>query len=179
MNRRHLLRATALAVPAIALGACTVTTANGVTTITVNTQLAVAYASGLAALASALVGLPGLSVAIGASLPAVEAAIADVNAAVPAINSAAGGSASFSFNTTSAPAFIASLLADAASLKNDATAAVTALGSSVPTNVTTYYDGLVSVANAVAALFSLNAGAVASPMPVEQALALVHIEVPA
>lgn len=54
------------------------------------------------------------------------------------------------------------------------------MGASVPVEVTTYYNAIVSVANALSALWTVGAVAAATPsrMSVADALALVHIKAP-
>jgi hypothetical protein len=185
MNRRNLLRASAFAVPAIALSGCGVisaNTVNGVTTYTINVAKLLAYTSGAAALAAAFLAIPGVSVLIGGTAALIETAVSDMNAAVPAINTAANGSATISFNTTSVPAFISSLEKDASNLLTYAQAAEKALGTSVSSTATTYYNAIIAAASALSALVSIGVAAKApvnSTLTVEQALALVHIKAPA
>lgn len=182
VTRRAALRGATALVPAVLLGACSVSSSNGTTTVTINTQTAVAYVSGAAALASAFLGIPGVSAAIGAATTAaIEAVIADLTAAVPAISQTANGKLTFTFSTTSVPAFITAVLNDVATVQKDAQAAVAAIGKNVPAQVTQYYNAIVTVANAIVALFSVPSAApaaVASPMSVKDALALVHISAP-
>lgn len=190
MRRRSLLRGSALAFPALALAGCgivTSTTTNGVTTYTINVSELETYVSGAAALAASLLGVPGISTAIGAATSSlIDQVISDLNAAIPAINTQAAGAVKISFTTSSAPAFIASLEQDAASLVSYTKTAITSFGASVPAQVTTYYNAIVSVANALSGVLSVGStvshkyGAVfgASPMSVADALAIVNIKAP-
>jgi hypothetical protein len=187
LNRRALLMGASALVPAALLAACSLTNSNGTTTVTINTNTALAYVSGAAALAAALLGVPGVSAAIGAALPAVEQAISDINAAIPALSQASNGSVSFTFSTTSVPAFVTALEGDVATLVKDAQTAAASFGANVPAQVQTYHSAIVAVANAISALFrvpapaSVAAAAAApavTPMTVQQALALVHITAP-
>ena len=86
----------------------------------------------------------------------------------------------FSFDITSAPAFVTSLESDLGVLKTGFAAAMTALGSSATAQVTNYYNALVSILVALGALFSiaLSAPHGAAAMPVGQALNLVGIKAP-
>jgi hypothetical protein len=185
MNRRQVLYAIGLAGLA-SLPGCTTSTVNGVTTVTVNTADAVSYLSGLAALGTSLLSFPGFSTALGGNLSVFTTVIADVDAAGAAVVSASGGSAGFSFDTTSVPAFITSMEANVNQLLALASAAVSAVGAALPTKVAAYWAGAQVVAAAIIALFSIPTAAVpaaaklaAPTMTVAQALALVGITAPA
>ncbi len=187
---RGLLATTAMTAVVATLPGCSVftsNTVNGVTTITVNVATATTYFSGasalVAALSSALLMLPGLPAGVGAAMAVVSAASSDIAAAIPALTAAAGGNPTYSFNTNSVPAFITSVEADAKNLMTQAQAVVPAFGAAVPDSVGKYVDGIVSVATAIAGLFTVltagTAAAAAPPkMPVGDALAVVHVKAP-
>jgi hypothetical protein len=182
-RRKALLGATAL-VGAAALQACASSTVNGVTTITINTALVLTYVSGAAAIASALLGFPGVTTAIGAAaMPIITAAIADLNKAVPAINAQANGSVSFSFTTTSLPAFVTAIISDVATLQTNLQTALGAIGNTtIAGQIAPYLAGFTTIASAITGLFAIpgTAGAIQpSSMSVSDALALVHMTVPA
>ena len=134
ISRRDALRLTGFAAAAAAgtaLAGCVASTTNGTTTITVNTATISAYASGLSLVASALGA--GLAIAgVGAAVAPVISGIGATAAEdAKALAAATNGQQSFSFNTTSAPAFVSSLLNDATSLK----AELSALGTALPATV--------------------------------------------
>lgn len=181
ISRRHALRLTgfaAVAAASTALAGCvSSSTTNGVTTITVNTATISAYASGLSLVATALGA--GLTIAgVGAAVaPAISGIGAMAAQDAKALATATNGQQTFSFNTTSAPAFVTSLLTDATSLK----AELNALGTALPPTVQTYYNAAMTIASAVQSALSL-ATAVAAPAPggmsVSDALAVVHVKAP-
>ncbi|MDE2105622.1 MAG: hypothetical protein KGL39_50815 [Patescibacteria group bacterium] len=162
-------------------GVISTTTTNGVTTVTINVPTAEAYISGVAALASTLIGFPPVGAALGlAAVQIINTVLAQINSAIPALNQAAGGSVKFTFDTTSAPAFIGALEADVSTVVKSVEAVIVGMGHAVPPQVQTYYNGLVSVANALASLLKTvaPAAATANVMPPTEALALVNIRLP-
>lgn len=180
-SRRHFLAL----VPAVALAGCgavAVNTVNGVTTVNVNVAEATADLSGLAAAAAIFVALPGVGATLGPAVMAVAPQIiARINAAIPALQQAAGGSQTFTFDTSSAPAFVKTLLADAQALTQDAVGVLPAVGSiGAAQNVGQYAQAVQALGNAIVALFggpmkASVAFAAAPPMSRDQALALVGI----
>lgn len=178
ISRRAILGATAL-VPLAGCGIVTTTTTNGVTTVTVNVAKLIAYLSGAAALASAFLAVPGVGGLLAPTIAAaVNKAIAVVNADIPAVNTAVKGAVTISFNTGSPPAFLTSIAADLQGLQTEVSAIVTATGASLPPAATPYFQGILSVVNAFVALLSIPAAAPKHLMPVNAALALVHIAQP-
>lgn len=149
MNRRQLLST----VPLLAVAACTSTTVNGVTTVTINVAQAVAYGNAASAAVDAFLALPGVAKAIGTKYAEVQGAIAKVGAIGAAVQAAAGSSQTFTFDTNKPPAFIGSLGAALGLIRTDVTAAMTAIGSGATSQVTAYYQGVLAILNAIAALF--------------------------
>src|SRR6185437_11906274 len=121
MNRRRLLRTTALALVAAPIAACSVfqsTTTNGVTTITVNVAKLDAWGQAFINGGTMLLGLPGV-----ATLPAgveIAAVLVMAKANLAALDAETHGQAMLTFDSTSVPAAIQSVLADGKNLLTDA-----------------------------------------------------------
>ena len=180
LTRRALLCGTML-IPVAACDFVTTTTTNGVTTVTVNVSEATTILSGAAGVASIFIGLPGvgalLTKALGAAaMAALPTIIADINGGVGALATNAAGQQTFTFTTTSAPAFVTALIADAKTLIGDAVAVLPVVGASgVASQVSQYAQGLNTLGNAILNMFSgaVKVGAEPGAMTVKQALALL------
>ena len=105
-SRRHLLAAA----PALALGACTVTTSNGVTTGTLDTKqvLTIGQAE-ISALTQAL-ALPDLDTALGSKLTVVQNALTSANTSFSTLSQEILPSVSVSLDTTSIQNGVSSVL---------------------------------------------------------------------
>jgi hypothetical protein len=183
MLRRKLLAGSALALMGFVAG-CTTSTVNGVTTVTINMPTFTAYAMGATALVTAFLGFPGVAPLIGAAGPVISGILSQVESGFAAVNTAANGNVSFSFDTTSVPAFITALEQDGTKLTSALSTAFTGAGSALPAQAGQYYNGAIAVLSAIAALFSISTAAsmrkIAEPkMDVPTALSLVHVAVPA
>jgi hypothetical protein len=146
MNRRAILRASALVPVTAALAACgifTSTTTNDVTTVTVNVSDLNAWGTAIINAATLVSGLPGISTTTqGAGIAAISKA---ATAALAAVDVAAGTSQTFTFNSGSVPASITSLLSDGTTLLADAQAAAGGVtGTSVQT-AQTYIEALTTI----------------------------------
>ena len=171
ISRRTLLRTSALGSVA-ALAACGVvssTTSNGVTTITVNVAQVAAWGAAIKNGAALIAGLPGIA---GTPQGAVVMAIvAVVTADLAAFSTAAGGSVSLTFNSTSVPAAVSSLL-------TDAQGALGNVGATVLATAQTYVAAVQTiVALFESALGSTAVGASAPKMTEAQALTVLGVAV--
>jgi hypothetical protein len=175
MNRRFLLRTSALALPALALAACASTTVNGVTTITLNLVTLQAYATAVKNGVSTLLSVPALSAALGsAKVAAINALVADMAAQVAALNMANKGVATLTFTVASVPAAVSAFEADASSLMNDVVVVATSLAGSLAANVVTTVDALQTVLAIGEAVASTSVGAAKPKMGINQALAILR-----
>lgn len=171
MNRRNLLRATALALPAIALAGCVASTANGVTTITLNLATLDAYATAVENGATTLLGISLISAALGSpKVVLIKALIAGVVASIAALDAANHGGTSLSFTTASIPAALTALQTDASTIFADIETVATSLGGSLASNVVTTVEALQTIVSLLVALTSTAVGAVKTPMTGSQAL---------
>jgi hypothetical protein len=96
----------ALAAP---LAACAVSSSNGVTTITVNVAEITSDGNVAVQVLEALLGLSGLPATI---VSAITTGVNTIEADVAAVTTGAAGSETYTFNTTSVPAFLSSLVSD-------------------------------------------------------------------
>ena len=164
MNRRHALSLLALA-PVAACGLVQTTTTNGVTTVTVNVADVVAYAqAGINA--ASLVGslVPG-----GAAIVAVGSTIA---VDLAAFSKATAGQVTLTWNATSVPALVRSLLGDVQQLLADVTAAVPQVPASVASQASTYLSALSTVVTLFEALVAPASVAAAKPISMTRLQAL-------
>ena len=158
MNR-STRRAVLVLLPAAALSACgliTTTTTNGVTTITVNVAQLNNWGQAILNAGTMLAPLiPGVG-------PAVMAILNLVSSDLAAVNKTAGGSVSLTFDSTSVPAALTSLLADGQKLIGTVSPALPAAASSVATEAQTVVNALQTVVSVLAATL----GSVAAVKPV-------------
>lgn len=175
ISRRGLLLA-GCALPLAACGIVSSQTTNGVTIITVNTAKAAAFAQALSNLGGDILAVPGVATILGPTFLLFQAANTDLAGIPAAINAYAGGAQTFSFDTTSAPAFINSLVADANTMMADAKQA-----TNVPGGIVSTFQAIVTVAQATVALLTI---AVAAPAPkpgqmsLAQAMAVARVALP-
>lgn len=178
MNRRALLRSAAPFVVTVYVGGCsifTTTTTNGVTTVTLNVakinQYAQAFASGVAT----VLGVPGVSVLLGVYLAPFQAIENAVVMDIAAFNAATGGSATLTFDATSVPASINSLIADGKSI-------LTTIQTALPQ--TAIIGTLMDAVNAVQTIYDLfvallpstTVSAALPPMTEAKALAVLGVK---
>ena len=155
MNRRTFLHIAAIA-PVAALVACSESTTNGVTTITLNVAQVSAWGQAFVNAGTLLAPLTGpTGVAILSVVSAVENDISG-------ISTLAGGNASLSFNSTSVPAAIQSLLSDGQTIISDAAGA---LGAGITTAAQTYLTAAQTIASLLAAAIGSVSVGVAAATP--------------
>lgn len=182
LSRRAALRGTALSVAALALltrcGAVTENTTNGVTTITVNTAQINAWGQAFVNASKLVASLPGITgTTTGVAILAVGTV---VGADLTAFNTAAKGSLSLTFNSTSIPAAVTSILTDGSTLLTDSKAALSDVAATATTTAQTYIDAVETVVS----LFQAAVGSVAvgaalgatSKMTEAQALATLKVQ---
>lgn len=179
MNRRSLLFASALVAPAALLAGCATSTANGVTTITLNVASVEAWSTAFLNASTLIAGLPGIA---GSGPSVVLMALANVIAAdIASFKTAAGGNLSLTFDRTSVPKAITSLLADGQSLLTDTKALLSGVAAADAATAQTYLNAvatLVSLFEAALGNVSAKASGVlgAEPMTERQALGALGVK---
>ena len=108
ISRRHIFAAA----PALALGACTITKSNGVTTGTMDTKTIQQDVQALLTAGSQVLATPNVSAALGNNLPTAQTALASANTAFAGITAQLAPSVSLSLDTTSVQNAVKSVLAD-------------------------------------------------------------------
>ena len=180
MNRRHLLRTTALALVAAPIAACSVfqsTTTNGVTTITVNVAKLDAYGQAFINGGTMLLDLPGISTLPAAA--AVATVLAVLKTDIAAFDTATQGQATLTFDATSVPAAVQSVLADGKTLLTDARSVLGTAEQAAASTAQTYIDAIqtvVSIFSATIGQITAGARAGAVPMTETQALAVLRVK---
>ena len=172
MNRRHFLASTAIAAATLALSACdavTSTTTNGVTTLTINVAQINAWGQAIVNGADILAPFAGTAGSI--ILLVAKTAEADL----ASVNTLSGGSATLTFNSTSIPAAVQSLLTDGKTVVADASGAISASAGTAATEALNALETIVSIF--AATLGSM--GAAAPKMSEAQALATLKVAAPA
>jgi len=157
ISRRHILRTTALSIPALGLAGCaslfTTTTVAGVTTVTVDLTKLSQYAVALKNGVTTLFSIPVITSALGAAVVAlVSTVVDDIALEVAALSKADNGSTSLVFTTASVPAALVAFQTDAVTIATNTGTAFSALGSSVGSAILTTVDAfntIVSLAEAV------------------------------
>jgi hypothetical protein len=171
---RRCLLATAPLCALSMLGACAATTANGVTTVTINLNTLENYATAVKDGVTTLLSVPLISTAIGAAKTLViNAAVADMAAQVAALNAANQGVATFTFTATSIPAAVTAFETDARALMADVVAVASGLTGSLAANIVTTTDALQTVLALGTAVASTNVGTIRPRMSASQALKLL------
>ncbi|CAP57498.1 hypothetical protein [Gluconacetobacter diazotrophicus] len=130
LSRRCLLRGASALVGAGALGACTVTTRNGVTTIAINVTEFTADATVALNVVKTVLGFTGVPSAV---VTATNAAIAAIEGGLAALKTTAGASVTLTFDSTSVPGAVSSLIADIRLGASDISAAAALEGSAIGT----------------------------------------------
>lgn len=180
ISRRTTLLRTAAILPVAALAACgvfTSTTTNGVTTITINVAQVNAWGAAFINAAALVSGLPGIAgTPAGLAIVAVGA-VAKTDLA--AFTATAGASVSLTFDKTSAPAAIQSLLTDGQTLLTDAQGA---LGSVAPASLgsaQTYVAAIQTIVSLFTAAMGVSASTakVSATAPMSEANALASLGV--
>ncbi len=160
LKRRTLLAATLL----VPVAACTTTSSNGVTTITLDVNKFDAWGVALANGASLVATLPGIVGTPAATI--IQTAGTILTSDLAALNQATGGSISLSFDANSVPAAVASLEADAAKLLNSAKVVVSGAGAAVIQTAQTYIAAIETLVSLMqAAVGSVSVGVAASATP--------------
>jgi uncharacterized protein YceK len=174
LNRRTLLSATAL----LGLAGCgivTTNTTNNVTTVTVNVAKINQYAQAFAAGVATVLGVPGVSALMGQYLAPFTAIENAVVTDIAAFNAATGGAATLTFDASSVPASITSILNDG---KNILTTIQTALPQTAL--IGTLMDAVNAVQTIVLLFEALLPAATVSapllPMPEAKALAVLGVK---
>lgn len=151
ISRRALFRGAAGLAGVAALGACTITTTNGVTTVTVNVKTVVSdvnVALGVAKTAMGFVGIPSTVVTV------VDAGIATINGALSAFQNSAGDSLTLTFNSNSVPDALTSLIADMNVVAKNISATTSALSSDLASKVSSVASDVANVASILESLIA-------------------------
>lgn len=166
----------AAAVPFVAAcSAFTTTTTNGKTTVSVDVSKIDAWGQAFSNAGLLILGLPGVSaLPIGA---AITAGIALVKADLAAFDTAAGGNVTLTFDTSSVPAFVQSVLADGKTLLADVSGVPGALSSTVQTEANEYVQALATIVSVFSATIgSMVAAAAPGGMSEGTALATLRVK---
>jgi hypothetical protein len=158
LSRRSFLRSSVL-VGATALTACTVTTTNGVTTITLDVTKVKNYGqAGLNAAATVTSFLSTIP-ALASYALAITAAETALSGALSAFSSAAGSTLTISYNDASWKTRVDSILSDldtlAAAIESALAGSGSALSSSVLSNAKTAYSALATLISVFKALLGV------------------------
>jgi hypothetical protein len=184
LSRRSFLRSAAL-VGATALTACTVTTTNGVTTITLDVTKVKNYGqAGLNAAATVTSFLSSFP-ALAPYALAITAAETALSGALSAFSSAAGSTLTISYNDTTWKTRVDSILSDldtlAAAIESALAGSGAVLSSSVLSNARTAYNALATLISVFKALLGVSdaKAPVGSRMHLTRDMVLVGAPVPA
>lgn len=157
----------------LALGACTTSTTNGVNTVTLKVAAVDAWGSALTNGAVLVATLPGI--ADSSSGVAIQAVSTKLAADIAAFDATAGSAVSLTFDSTSTPAAIASLEADAETLLTAANVAIPNVGAADLQIAKTYVAAIQTIVSLVKAAIATTAAAPApGHMTEAQALAVLH-----
>ena len=168
LSRRTLVSAIPGIAAAGVLAACTKTTSNGVTTITLNVNAMNSWGQALVNGAELVGGLPGI-VGTPAGL-AVMAIGPIISADMAAFVGATGGSLTFTFDSTTPAAAVTSISSDAQKLLTAVVAAVPQVPANIAASANQYLAAIKTIVSLIqAAIGSVSA---AAPMGMSEAAAL-------
>lgn len=180
MNRRCFLRATSALIPAALLGACgavTTTTTGGITTVSVNVAKIDAYAQAFQNAGNTILGMPGMAAMLGPYALVASQVTAAVATDIAAFDKAAGGQTTLTFDATSVPASINSVLADGQKLLTTIRAGLPQ--TAVVGTVATYINALATVVSLFEAMVGTAPAAAimgATPMSEDTALTILRVQ---
>jgi hypothetical protein len=184
LSRRSFLRSSAL-VGATALTACTVTTTNGVTTVTLDVAKVKNYGqAGLNAAATVTSFLSSFP-ALAPYALAITAAETALSGALSAFSTAAGSTLTISYNDATWKTRVDSILSDldtlAAAIESALAGSGAVLSSSVLSNARTAYNALATLISVFKALLGVSdaKAPVGSRMHLTRDMVLVGAPVPA
>jgi hypothetical protein len=177
ISRRVALQRAALAfvVPGL-LAACSTTTVNGVTTLTLDVSKVTTYADAMGDGSATLLSIPALAAALGpVTVASINALAAEIQTEAATLSTEAGASATLTFTTTSVPAALGAFKADATKLFGYFQAGMAAASSSVASSVVTTFDALETIVSLAQVLAAGEGAASAAPpkMSETQALAVL------
>jgi hypothetical protein len=171
LSRRTLVSS----IPGIAaaglLAACTKTTGNGVTTITLNVNAMNSWGQAIVNGAELVGGLPGI-VGTPAGL-AVMALAPVISADMAAFVGATGGSMTFTFDTTSPATVVTSIANDAQKLLAAVVAAIPQVPANIAASANEYLAAIKTIVSTIQAAIAVTAGAAPSDMSVAKAMAVL------
>jgi hypothetical protein len=176
MNRRAFCALLAVAPAVAACDAFTTTTTNGVTTITVNVAKLDAYGQAFINGANLLLSLPGVSTLPAAAL--ITAILGVLKTDLATFDASAAGNVTLSFDSTSIPAAIQSVLTDGKTLLTDANSVLGSAEQAVVSTAQTYINAISTVVSLFAAeIGQMTVGAAmgAAPMSEAQALSVLGV----
>ena len=171
LTRRTLVAAVPGIAAAGALAACTSTTTNGVTTVTINVAQANAWGQALLNAITLVAGLPGI-VGTPPAL-AVMAIEPMISADLTAFNTAANGKLVLTYDRTTPAAAVTSLAADGQKLVADVQAAIGTVASGALQTAQTYLAAVKTIVSLFQAAAGSVSAAAASGMTEAQALTVL------
>ncbi len=165
-DRRKLLGYALMTPAAIAgagaLSACTVTTSGGVTTITLNVSEVVTDTDVALAIAKTVLGFTGIPAGV---VSIVNAGIATIQAGLSGFQQAAGSSLVLTFDRSSPPAALMSLIGDLRTVSANISAVAQSEGAAISSSVLAQVQTIsADVANIGAILESIVSAAAAAPL---------------
>lgn len=173
--RRAFLRS-ALAASALAgLTACTVTTNNGVTTVTLKVREVVTDTNVAITIIKTALGFTGIPAAI---VTAVTTVLSTVSTALNAFESSAGDSVTLTFDTSNVPSALTTLIADlntaSATITSAATAEDAALSSALATKIAAISSDVANVAAILQSIISVTLSAPQGPSQAQRRAAQIQ-----
>lgn len=158
-SRRSFLRNAGFLACSTALGACSIATSNGVTTVTLNVNEVVADTNIALTIAQTGLGFVGLPTNIGT---VVSEGITIIQNGLTAFKKASGGSVSLTFDKTSVPAAFTSLIADLQTASSNISAVAaqekSALGDALSAKIVTISADIANVASVLQSILSAAVG---------------------
>jgi hypothetical protein len=179
LTRRRALTAASVFIPAALLAACgivTTTTTNGITTITANVARINAWGAAFINAAELISALPGIA-DTRAGMVVSESSMV-ITADLSAFAKAAGSAVTLTFDATSIPASMTSLLNDGTTLLHVAQAALPSATGAAVSDAGAYIMALqtiVSLFTALVAAAPTTTAAAVSPMAEKRALAVLGV----
>lgn len=169
ITRRHILAASAI----VPIAACGIVTTTG-NSVSINVAQIDAWGQAFLNAAGLVLTLPGLAVPYGAL---VTALIPVIKADLAAFDASAGGKVTLTFDASSVPAGVSSLLADGKQLLTDVTSVPGLLADGAASTANTYVQAIATIVSIFsAAVGSVSVGAASGGMTEGQALAVLHVK---
>lgn len=176
MNRRKLL----MTAPLFALGACTVTSSGGTTSVTVDLTKVQSYITAAANFVAGVLANPVIAAALGTATAAnISGWVTTANSALASLVAQNGGSFSLSVDTTSVPAFLTSIITALQSIFTSVQTVFTSASITFPAALSLDWTAFQTIVSLVLALVPTFAAPLVRPvasMTEAQALATLGVK---